>query len=460
MVRAKPFAKEIRTITGVALLLLVAYLAAVIGITGTAFDPQPLLIGSILFIVSLPILAREAGRDGDRRLFWLLVAALALKLLAGVARHYMAFHIYGGKADAVGYHNTGVELAAAFRAGDFSTALPSLQGKEFINLVAGIVYTVIGSGSRISGFVFFSWMAFWGVFLGYRAFTIAVPEGRLRSYAHLVFFFPSLLFWPSSLGKEAWMVFALGVASFGAARLLTNRLLAGLAITGLGLLMGVWVRPHVVGMLAVSLVAGCLVMRPLRGLGRQARTAWFVGLCLATVVAVLILAQTKEFLGASDLLSPAGVVSELEAVSQRSDTGGSEFTPTVVRSPEDIPRAFFTVLFRPLPTEANNVQALIASLESVFLLVLSLVRLPWIWAAARSIRRQPYVMMAFVYTAIFCIAFASFPNFGLLARERVQLLPLYFVLLSVPPRWKRPVEAESGRGLSRLGAGLGGPDRV
>jgi hypothetical protein len=48
------------------------------------------------------------------------------------------------------------------------------------------------------------------------------------------------------------------------------------------------------------------------------------------------------------------------------------------------------------------------------------------------------VAYAVAFTAMFVVAFSSFANFGLLARERVQLFPLYLVLLSVPPRsWRR-----------------------
>ena len=34
-----------------------------------------------------------------------------------------------------------------------------------------------------------------------------LPTGDHRRYALLVFFMPSLLFWPSSIGKESWMLF-------------------------------------------------------------------------------------------------------------------------------------------------------------------------------------------------------------------------------------------------------------
>jgi hypothetical protein len=43
-----------------------------------------------------------------------------------------------------------------------------------------------------------------------------------------------------------------------------------------------------------------------------------------------------------------------------------------------------------------------------------------------------------VYAAGFVVAFASIANFGILARERVQLLPFFLVLLAVPVARSRP----------------------
>ena len=92
-----------------------------------------------------------------------------------------------------------------------------------------------------------------------------------------------------------------------------------------------------------------------------------------------------------------------------------------------------TVLFRPLIVDAHNVQALISGIEGTFLLLFSVVRYKWILAAIGSIRRQPYVAFAIGYTGLFIVAFSSVANFGLLARERTQLLPFFLVLLTIPP---------------------------
>ena len=89
-----------------------------------------------------------------------------------------------------------------------------------------------------------------------------------------------------------------------------------------------------------------------------------------------------------------------------------------------IPAAAATVLFRPHLLEAHNTQALAAALESLGLLALTL-------------RRRPYISLALVFAGLFTVAHSAIGNFGALARQRVQLLPLYFVLLSIARRRRR-----------------------
>ena len=55
-------------------------------------------------------------------------------------------------------------------------------------------------------------MAFAGCWLFYRAFQIAVPDGDHYRYAKLIFLWPSLLYWPSSIGKDSWMLLTIAIA--------------------------------------------------------------------------------------------------------------------------------------------------------------------------------------------------------------------------------------------------------
>ena len=77
-----------------------------------------LVIAPVLVAVSLPVLAREANREGDRGLFWFLLAALLIHLGLGWFGRVVAYDIYHGAADVGQYHQNGVDLAEQFRHGD------------------------------------------------------------------------------------------------------------------------------------------------------------------------------------------------------------------------------------------------------------------------------------------------------------------------------------------------------
>jgi hypothetical protein len=402
---------------------------------GNTSDVIPaIVVGTIMIGISLPILAAQSRRESDDRLFGFLVLALVAKLLGAVGRFYVAFTVYGGVADATGYNGWGVRLFQQFRQLNFHTDLHPLTGTHFIEYFTGLVYAVIGP-HKLAGFLVFSWLGFWGLFLFYRAFTIAVPEGRRRSYARLVFFLPSLVYWPSSEGKEAWMMFALGIAGFGAARILSGRTVEGLVTAGIGLWTMGLIRPHVAGLVAVGLAAAFLIRKPREDLRPAGVFAKVVGLAAVLILAAVLVARTDQFLRNSSIqASPTqNLTGVLQGVSEKTAQGGSEFSPPLFNSPARAPLAIATVLFRPLIIEAHNAQTVAAALEATFLLLLTFRRRRWLVAAFKSARRQPFVAFAIAYTAVFIVAFSGVANFGLLARERVQMLPLFLVLLCIPP---------------------------
>ena len=94
------------------------------------------------------------------------------------------------------------------------------------------------------------------------------------------------------------------------------------------------------------------------------------------------------------------------------------------------------VLIRPFPWEAHNAQALVTSVEGLSC------SSHWPGAAAASLRRLPrrlkasYVLFCVLYSVAFVYAFSTFGNFGILARERVQVLPFVLALRLPPaPAW-------------------------
>ncbi len=428
-----------------------AIVSFVIGLMFAASNYDALVsmfLGVGLIVVSLPALSREADREKDSRLFWLLVIALVVKLVVGaVGQLYVINEAYGGVADANGYFDAGWTLARHFRQLNFETGFTTLIGTNFAKLLTGIVLTVIGS-AKTGAFMFFSWMGFWGLFLFYRAFVIAVPEGRSRSYARLVFFLPSLVFWPSAIGKDAWMVLAVGIATFGCARILTGHIVRGLVITGIGMWMTAMIRPYMGAMLGLGLAAAYIVRPPREDLRELAPVAKAIALIVLMGVALVVVGRSERFLQDRGFQNPTDINSSLGNLQQRTYTGGSSFVPSLLTSPRRAPAAVFTVVFRPVLTDAEKSQEYIAGLEGTLLLLFVLARTRWIIAALRSVRRQPFVALAVVYTGLFVLGFSSIANFGILVRQRSSMLPLLLVVLCIPPR-KKLLEASEEPNLAR-----------
>ena len=417
----------------------IAAVGSFVGLLGwavenTAYDTWAgIVVSVVLVLVSLPAVIWLAHREGHAKVARLLPWAFVLKLAASLARFVVAFGVYDGVADASTYHTAGEMLAPMYRKGDFSGDVGRFIGTGFIKTLTGLVYTVTGS-TRLGGFVVFSWMGFWGLYLFYKAFCMACPEGDRWRYALLIFLLPSLLFWPSSIGKEAWMTLTLGLSAYGAARILARHR-GGFAVTLLGLAGTVAVRPHVSVILMASLVAAYLFRRPPVGaslLGPVAKLAGVVVLGIALAVAV---GQTKELFGVRDAFDAEAVSQVLERARDQTSNAGSAFATernTDLR-PSQFPAALVSVIFRPFPWEAKNPLALVASLEGTLLLVLFVAGRQRVVSAVRSVLRTPYVVLCLCYSVLFVYGFSSFANFGVLTRQRVQLFPFLLVLLALPP---------------------------
>ena len=106
----------------------------------------------------------------------------------------------------------------------------------------------------------FGLMAFAGTWLFYRAFQVAIPDGDHYRYAKLIFLWPSLLYWPSSIGKDSWMLLLIAIASLGTARLLT-RARGGYLLILVGLVGSALVRPHVTLLVFVAIGIAFIIGR-------------------------------------------------------------------------------------------------------------------------------------------------------------------------------------------------------
>jgi len=389
---------------------------------------QALTVAPLLVLFTVPIALRIARKERDRTLAAIVMAALIAKLLGALVRYYVAYTVYSGAADATRYDNEGRRFAEFFRQWDFDIEYGKVVGTGFIEILTGVVYAIFGS-SKLGGFLVFAWLGFLGLVLFWRAFRIGIPGGDGRRYMLLVLFLPSLLYWPSSIGKEAWVMLGLGISAVGVASVLRGRgggalwLVIGLVVLGM-------VRPHV-GLVVFAGLVFAVLVRKAPAKTYLAPIIRIVGLCFLLVVGVVLAGRTASFLGVESLTQES-VETELTATEAQTAEGGSSFTPIRLRTPLHFPPAFVTVFFRPFPFESSTTQGLISAGEGLLLLGLCIVSGRRLRSIPAMIRTTPYLAFSIGYVLVFVYAFSSFSNFGILARQRVQALPLLLVPLALP----------------------------
>lgn len=392
-----------------------------------------LVIAPALFTVTVPLVRRGLRSDPDPRMAKLVMVAFVAKMFGACARYALTFEVYEGRADAEGYHGSGARLAGAFWDGRLAEQMrfdaPELTGTPFINMVTGFFYAFTGP-TKLGGFLIFAWLSFIGLFCFYKAAAVGFPEANLRRYAVLLFFMPTMLYWPSSLGKEAWICFTLGVATYGVALILRHQPL-GYPVAGLGLLGIAMPRPHITVLCFGSLMLAYMFRRKAWSDSTMGPVGKVVGVVVLLGVGGFAVGQAASFFEL-DEVSSTSVTSVLDRANRQSGQGGSEYTPTPVTSPLDLPQATMAVLFRPYPWEAGSAQALVSSLEGTVLLVLVVASASRLARLPAFLFRVPYVAYCIAFTTMFVIAFSSIANFGIMTRQRSQVLPIFLVLLALP----------------------------
>jgi hypothetical protein len=385
----------------------------------------------MLFFVVVAVAGTAMATEKDRGWLPLTVAAAYLvKLVGSTARYWVLEVVYGGKGDATGYHGAGLRLSDTWR----SFEVPTIErtGTEVVDAITGLLY-IPYQPSKLGGFFLFATLAFLGQLLLYAAFRYSFPSRHLKWYAFFIFFWPTIVYWPSSIGKESLMLLMIGITSYGAARLLTGYNPLWIGVVALGLAGAGIVRLHISLLLAGSIVAALLFAKAPSVPGAQARRIGMVG--LAGVGLALVASLTAQSFGvdlttAVSLETASDEVGEvLAGVESQTSKGGSAVSGEAVGGIADVPEALLRVLFRPLPYEATNAQLLVASLEGALLLGLVLWRLPWILRNLLRIRRYPYAVYSAVFTGGFIFAFSSVLNLGILSRQRSQMMPFFLALL-------------------------------
>jgi hypothetical protein len=382
------------------------------------------LVAQVLYVAGI----KPIDPTFPRSLFYL---AFILKLVGSAIYYLILLNVYG-YGDANAYHEMGRYLSEFFRRFDFSVLgsyARGVQGSASIASLTGLLYVVFPPSLSGSNFLFAT-LSFTGIVFFYRGFRLALPNTSPNFYRVIIFFLPSLLFWPSVLGKDAWILFGSGFVAYGLAGYARRTRLSDLLWTGTGLVIVYIARPHFAAFMILAAGIAFLGFYRINSLRRL--LLWLLGAVLFIGVGTFVLQSAGQFLG----LGPISEVSwgELEGFytfrQQASTGGGGEFTTRTAFDVFGLVSAPVVVLLRPFPWEAHNPQAMVTSIESLVWLGLFWWRRRVFWARIRSIRHDPWLAFNLIYSAIMIVALTTAGNFGIIARQRAAFLPFLWVLFA------------------------------
>ncbi|MFZ6004064.1 MAG: hypothetical protein ACOYXM_09045 [Actinomycetota bacterium] len=361
----------------------------------------------------------------------LILYGTLVKLSASYLRYVTLTQAYDGVGDATRYDIEARKFVAAWAGDGVAPVMSDFRQTNFLKLMSGITYFLFGQ-SLLGAFLLFGLLAVIGSYFWFRAVACALPNADKRLFLMFMMFVPSIVFWPSALGKEALMQVGVGALAWGIGMLLT-----GQAGRPLPLIVGggwlVWVvRPHLLALVAVAGAVPYFVGH----IRQRAKGSFFtrpIGMAVIGVAVLLTVTTSAKFLGI-ERLSISAIEEQLDETTQQTSQGGSSYAGAGNSlNPLFLPLNVVTVLVRPLPWEARSAFQLAAAAESALLIGLIARRFGSVQLALRRVRLDPFVMFCVVLLILYAVLFSSLANFGLLSRQRSLALPALYALIAVDP---------------------------
>ena len=303
---------------------------------------------------------------------------------------------------------------------------PLASGTDFIVHFVQFIKRTLG-GSFLDHFLLFQCMGMIGIAFLARTFNEVAEEFGLTVPLHVyaLLFLPGLHFWSVSIGKDAPVIMALGLAVWSSVRI--ERRYIGMAVAALILAL---IRPHVGAITVIGTLVAVLFTRQVSF--RTKLLLFPIAIVGMSVLSVMTLDRLRISLDLQSISSFFEYQQEL----------GQDFGSGADIQNLPFPLKVLTLLFRPFFFDAPGMMGYAASVENVALL--------WIigyilfnWKIVFKLSTHVAYMAYCVVTSTILILLLSMVNYnvGLGQRQKMMAIPAILVIYGTLYLYKRYLAA-------------------
>jgi hypothetical protein len=385
------------------------------------------------------------------------IPALSLKLFCAIALGLLYQFYYKG-GDTFNYHthgsrhvwealmddpargiklfiNNGEDYVGVYEYASEIYFLRDPQSYSVIRLAAFLdVFTFSSYAGTALLFAFLSFAGVWALFL---TFYDIAPHVHKR-VAAATLFIPSVLFWGSGLLKDTITLACLGIATYSVYILFIKRKFRPRILLPLTLSLAILysIKIYILLVFLPSAVVWIFISNYRLLKSWWLRITLFPFVVIGTVLmayVVTIKAGEDNAKYSIDTIAKTAQVTAYDIRYWSGRNAGSGYTLGELDGTWNsmiklAPAAINVSLFRPYIWEANNAFMLLASLESLFMLLFT----AWVIKVGRvkffRSFQDPTILFCLVFSLIFAFAVGvSTYNFGTLMRYKIPLMPFYCV---------------------------------
>lgn len=420
-------------------------------------EQRDLIVTPILLIIVYVLAWLVRGRVTDevnRRYF---LPALTVRIIGALAVGFIYQFYYGG-GDTIAYHTHGSRhiweafadnplygLQLLFSNGQHQPETFSYssqiwyfrdQHSYFVIRVAAF-FDLITFSSYSGTAVLFAVVSFFGAWFLFRTFYEIFPDFH-RWLAVSCLFVPTVFFWGSGIFKDTLTLASLGVATFCVFRMAAERRFSASYV--LGLLLSFWVIYSIKIYILLCFVPAVflwITARYVMEVRQMVARILMLPLALTLVVvlgfvAIEQVAEDDPRYNLNKLAETAQVTAYDIGFWTGKDAGSGyslgELDGSYGSMLRLAPQAVNVTLFRPYLWEVSNPLMLLAALESLSMLIITVCVV--FYSRTDLLRKimQPEVLYCMVFALIFAFAVGvSTYNFGTLSRYKIPLMPYYMV---------------------------------